>query len=138
MAKAEGIPPSASVASVGKSLRYLGDHCYAYSGLYGASTTGQTVLDFTTGTGYIVATFQLNGNINDTGGGFVAAWSTVAFNGVNIAVLKTASSAEDSPTTATVHLVIPPFTRVEGNIDSASDSASAYGSLVFTGRVYDA
>ena len=133
----EAVPSNASVASTGLGLRYIGDHCYAYSGLYGASTTGQTVLDFTTGAGVIVATFQLNGNVDATGGGFVAAWSMVTFNGINIALLKTASSAEDSPTTATVRLVIPPLTHVQAAIDSASDSGSAYGSLILTGRVYE-
>ena len=138
MLEAEGIPPTASVASVGKSLRYLGEHCYAYSGLYAASQTAQTVLDFTTGAGYIVATFQLNGNVDDDSGGFVGAFSVISFNEITIAVIKTASSAEDSPTTVAIPLVVPPFTRLQASIDSSTDSADAWGSLIFTGRVYDA
>ena len=61
MPETDTIPVSASVASTGTGIRYIGDHCYAFSGAVSASGSEQTLFDFTTGTGYIVATLTFNG-----------------------------------------------------------------------------
>ena len=47
------IPISASTASTGKSIRYIGNHSYGYSGLFEFDNSGFAAgLDFTTGSGY--------------------------------------------------------------------------------------
>ena len=57
MPETDVIPTSASVASTGSGIRYIGDYAYAYSGL--AQTEGLnspvTRLEFTTGSGLIDA-----------------------------------------------------------------------------------
>ena len=47
-----------------KGLVTLGDHCYAYSGSFVASTTSTTRLLFTTGKYYIVGKIRLAGMID--------------------------------------------------------------------------
>ena len=51
-----------------KGLSIIGNHAYAYSGPYQASTTSVIVLDFSTGNQYVVGKLFLNGTIQ-TGSG---------------------------------------------------------------------
>jgi len=134
MAEAEGIPPTASVASVGPGIRYLGkEHCYAYSGVINAS--GETTyLEFTSGSGYILAkiqavTDQANGddfNIKFYLNDIVVGVAHAFFYSNSTYVLGAAKW----------DLIIPPFTEVKitiQNINSADEWA-----VMLTGRVYDA
>ena len=57
MPETDTIPVSASVASTGKGIRYVGTHAYAYSGSVGVDNNETTLLEFTTGTGYIKCIF---------------------------------------------------------------------------------
>ena len=69
MPETDVIPTSASVASTGKGIRYIGDHAYAYSGAVvtgGGGSADGTVLEFTTGSGYISG--QLMYQVDDLGG----------------------------------------------------------------------
>ena len=56
MPETDTIPVSASIASTGKGIRYIGDHAYAYSGAVALDNTTDenTYLEFTSGSGYIV------------------------------------------------------------------------------------
>ena len=85
MPETDVIPTSASVASTGLGIRYIGDHAYALAGEYTADTTTQTVLDFTTGTGYIDGEFRLSGfaDMGSPATGALAALR-VKFNGVTV------------------------------------------------------
>ena len=59
MPDTDTIPVSASIASTGKGIRYIGDYAYAYSGaLAAAGSPGTDYLDFTTGAGLIIANVQ--------------------------------------------------------------------------------
>ena len=56
MPETDTIPVSASIASTGKGIRYIGGHCFAYSGSHPATAAGHTaMLDFTSQSGYIIA-----------------------------------------------------------------------------------
>ena len=139
MAEAEGIPPTASVASTGFGIRYIGEHCYAMSGLYAADDTSKTVLEFTTGSGYIVGTIQLNGAVDDDNPpGRMSTTLNVFFNDISIGILATGDENVDMIMLATQEVVIPPFTKVETVIDMYASAADRYASVVFTGRVYGA
>ena len=56
----EGIPYSSTnvIAGVGKDLNYIGDRVYAYSGYVSFSNSEKTLLEFTTGSEYIVCDAQ--------------------------------------------------------------------------------
>ena len=132
-------PVSASIASTGLGIRYIGEHCFAYSGMFESSTSQQTALDFTSGSGYIIGTFQWNGFINssDPSAGNNSTMF-IYFNDVSITFLKTDTATEDNPTTVKETFLIPPFTRVVVYLDANETSSSLIGAANFTGRVYGA
>jgi len=53
-------PTNYLFAGTGKSLNYLGEHAYAYSGTVAATDTETTLLNFTTGSGYLVGRLQVS------------------------------------------------------------------------------
>jgi hypothetical protein len=141
MAKAEGIPPTASVASVGLRLNYIGtdpQYCYAYSEMKQVSSSDVLHLDFTSGAGFITATFTalaavLPGTLSDG----VASMFKIEFNGLILATAKVDSLQEDMPTVVKFPLIIPPFTVVEINCESEGSTSNMKTSCQLTGRVYD-
>jgi len=134
MAKAEGIPPTASVASVGPGLRYVGNWAYAYSGdLVTDSNNELTMLEFTTGMGIIVAKIQFN----DLSGSADLFTYKIYLNDVLMnAYNATAFSTEQNNPDPVLFMIIPPFTKVKC---AAKNSAANNRNVIvaFTGRVYD-
>jgi len=120
-----------------KGLVTLGDHCYAYSGSFAASTTSTTRLLFTTGKYYIVGEIRLAGMIDLTtpANGRIATM-TIKFNNNIVLVDKTDAAEEDMPSANVSPLIIPPLTVVEVISDANDDDANYTGSISLTGRVY--
>ena len=131
MAEADGIPPTASVASVGPGIRYIGNHCYAYSGITRSSSGAQqTPLSFTTGNGYIIAEL----GFAETERGSSAIKIKIYFNDEQIIDNEYDNQpAQDNP--APYPLLIPPFTLVECKWDAGGTNID--GSFWLVGRVYD-
>ena len=131
------VQPEASTASTGLGIRYIGQHCFALSGTFSASTNPQTTLEFTTGAGYIVGRFQFSGMfdpataaIGSTGG------CLITFNGIDTLILKVDGTEEDMPSFSFEDVIIPPFTSVKAVIDSSSNDADRVGTVNLSGRVY--
>ena len=134
MTEADVIQPSASIASTGKGIRYIGKDpmfAYAYSGALGASgSPGTDYFDFTTGAGVIVAKIQWF---------YVPAASNDVEYRTYLNEVLVVSYIVDSSTGTTsasepdnwFPLIIPPFTRVRTN---ALGSQQQICNL--TGRVY--
>jgi len=104
------------------------------------STSSQICLDFTSGSGYILADFQFNAaicvvNNSCVGGGGTSGYA-VLFNDLTVARVKAEGASEDMPTTATQRLVIPPFTHVVVTVLSDSGDTSFQSTVNMTGRVY--
>ena len=141
MTEADDIQPSASIASPGLGIRYIGEHCYAFSGGVGASTSEQTVLDFTTGSGYIVATLTMTGPIR-MGTAQIHAGYTRGYqldlNSQTAGLYKVESVSEDMPSEIEVQILIPPFTHVVLSCVDNDTHASYLGTANITGRVYGA
>ena len=117
----------------------LGDHCYAYSGSFTASTTSTTRLLFTTGKYYIVGEFRLAGMIDlATPANGRIGTMTVKLNNNTVLVDKTDAAEEDMPSANVSPIIIPPLTEVEVISDSNDTDANYIGSISLTGRVYDA
>jgi len=134
MAEAEGIPPTASVASVGPGIRYVGQNVYAYSGSIDVDNNETNLLDFTTGAGYITTIFQgMYYHNNET--------DNMEFNiklNDNIVADFIMSDSTVPTNLIPIFLVIPPFTHVivnGQNIGSTSPRAIGFNMV---GRVYDA
>jgi len=138
MPETDAIPVSASIASAGFGIRYIGQHCYAYSGAFdcGGSASGAetTYLNFVTGSGYIIAKIQwLNAQISGTADNFIQ----VNLNDISVAQARMETGNESNHTNPkTLHLVIPPLTKFEFLFDTSADPV--VNTVVFTGRVYGA
>jgi len=135
------VQPEASVVQTGLGLKYIGSgdhqHAFAYSGLYSASTTdNRIVLDFTTGSGYIVGRIQVNAAVDDDSGLYAMSFSIIKFNDIGIAIIATSDSAIDGPSVVYQPVVIPPLTHVTCTLDNEGTAADQFGSVTFTGRVY--
>ena len=136
---AADVQPSASVVSTGKGIRYIQNWAYAYSGAYTESQSPQLVLDFTTGSGIIVAEIQFNTFVGKTD---PAAGSrgtcTITINGETLAVLKADGQEEKNVGSVMQQVVLPPFTTLTVNVDSSGTSSDNVATVTLTGRVYDA
>ena len=138
MTAAGVIQPSASIASTGLGLRYIGEHCYAFSGPFPASSTTQTLFDFTTGgSGYIVATLTMTGPVKMTAVhlGFARGYQ-LDFNGQTVGVYKMETQSQDMPTTTEAQILIPPSTAVVLTCFDSGTDADYNGTANITGRVY--
>jgi len=140
MAKAEGLPPTASVASVGPGINYIKDWVYAYSGTQQAATGDQTLLEFfTSESGLIVGKITCAGAIPNNGAGVasgVVSAFTLIMNGTEVARMKTETLQEDSPTYTTYPILFPPNTEVKLVVNSNGTAGAT--SAIIVGRVYGA
>ena len=135
----EGIVPStASIASTGKGIRYIGEHCYALSGEFAASSTDEvTSLSFTSGSGYITARFIFYGYVHPTDPATGLTGSCkINFNDITVGILTVDTLSEGTP--VFTDLIIPPDTLVNVLLKPASQAASLDGFVTMTGRVYGA
>ena len=123
------VQPAASVAATGLGIRYIGEHAYALSGAQVDGGTGgpnTTLLDFTTGSGYIKGKIDFS---NESSGG-ADIYFRVTFNGAQAVNLK-----EGSATIVPMRfdILIPPRTHVVVSWGAAS---SFSGNCFLSGRVY--
>ena len=139
MAEAEGIPPTASVASVGPGIRYLGDYAYAYGGLVQINDSAVTHLSFTTGSGIISAKISMTGAVKATDINNGEAVLFICYlNDLAVFNVKLNPKLEGLPGETIMPIIIPPFTKVEVQATSVSTAADYVCSCVLAGRVYDA
>ena len=141
MTEADVIQPSASIASPGLGLRWVGKHCYAYSGTYNIDTTAFTMLEWDSGALAIKGTFYGYGPIKfdstslNTGkfGGF-----QISFNGQVVAIMKSDTSQHDMGQVMQFTAVIPPLTTVLVEGLSYNDTADFLMECSFTGKAIGA
>jgi len=139
MAEAEGIPPTASVASVGPGIRYVGDWVYALSGQLDDFSSYTTGLEFTTGSGIIRGIFQFDAmtQTSNTAQGDITLFK-ILINDISVSLTKLDGGQEDQPPTVKVPILLPPFTKVDVQYKGSVNSSDYPTFLRFTGRVYDA
>jgi len=127
-----------NTASTGLSLNVIGKHAYAYSGLYAASTTPITTLDFTTGNYYLVGSVQLNAAVDDDNASLSNAGTLlIQFNGISIGLLRAgADDAFNQDDSVSMDIIIPPYTAVIVKVDSTGTQSDRYLSAVITGKIY--
>ena len=134
----EAVPINASVASTGLGLRYIGNWAYAFSGAIPATIAEQTALEFTTGSGYILADIECNAYLQYTGASVRVGAFKISFNGQIIAQILAPTTGSYAPSTATQRVVIPPFTEVLIETVCTADDADNYASVNIVGTVYGA
>ena len=134
MAEAEGIPPTASTASTGPGIRYIGQHCYAYSGLIKADqTTVRSMLEFVSGTGYLLTEFSFT-MAQAVGDDILYS---IYLNDILILGLINEQSGYNL-NASPWRLNIPPFTKVKVTVKDLTGDNSRDTFAAMTGRVYGA
>jgi len=121
-----------------EALEIVGDHCFAYPGAIGASSSSVQLLKFTTGNYYVVGTFFGNGSCEASApaNGNLTVF-TIKFNGAIISLMKTESGTSTrEQMTVRNDLVISSYTEVEVLMQSDANTSDRLVSAVFTGRIY--
>jgi len=135
----EPVQPEASVAQVGLGIRYIGQHAWALSGQFGTANTEFTMLEFTTGSGYISGEFTLNAAVRmdlvDVGA--ICAFS-IKLNGEVVSKVKIDTNDKDMQSQGYQRLIIPPFTKVLVSANCSENTDNEKVTVTFAGRVYGA
>ena len=136
---AGNIAGGSNPAGTGTTLNYIGNHVYAYSGTFPSTNASQTMLEFSTGSEYIVGELTANGAIDFSSGNIdagVASGYRISINGEVISQLKTDSGAEDMPSNSIQELVLAPFTDVKVELISGGTNTGFLNTTTFVGRIY--
>ena len=132
MPETDTIPVSASVASTGKGIRYIGDHCYAYSGVIAATNVETTYLEFNTdGDSYIIGKFQFSYC-------HIASDDYVYRFYLNEQIVQQYANGAGTTQNGddTIVLVIPPGTKVKLTAQNVTDTSDQQQAVSLVGRVY--
>jgi len=133
-----GNPVGGSFTGPAEALEIIGNHCYAYSGGIGATTSELTYLSFTSGNFYTVAELTVNGHLEFSNGqGTFDAWK-LQMNGVIIGVYKTETTltTADLVGTVIIPLLIPPYTEIIVSCLTNDANTDKLGSCSIVGRIY--
>ena len=135
---APNVSGGSNPAGTGTGLNYVGNHCYAFSGEFEASTSQQTMLLFTTSSNnYIVSKIQMNGyiDVSNIGGGALGAF-IIKIDEQIVGNYKITGSTETAPYSIEADLVLPASSKVEVICVSSTTSADFKATTTITGRVY--
>ena len=134
-------PVSASVASTGFGIRYIGNYAYAYSESLDASTTQATLLEFETQSGFIVASINYSGYMGPDGNSASSGARgicSIYFNAIRVYQIMTDNDSGNMAQTYGPQLIIPPGTSVTVKSTAASTTTDYVAQCAITGRVYGA
>ena len=136
MTEADVIQPSASIASPGLGLRYIGNWVYGYSGAVGADDSETDLINATSGSGIIVAQvmFRYVG-ITPEGDNYVYR---IRLNGEMVLSYLVDQSLENYAARHLAPIIIPPFTGVRLTAENTTDGSTHDQAALLTGRVYGA
>ncbi len=137
-----GNPLGGSFTGPAQALEYSGKgddggFVYAYSGQVIVNNTTVTCLEFTTGSGYVVAQFSQAVDYTAIGGGKLVGF-TIELNGTvictNLEATDTAGKSENNGPLS-YEFIIPPYTEVKtsGTTDGAADNPFFH---TIVGRIY--
>jgi len=134
MSETDTIPVSASIASTGLGIRYIGNYAYAYSGETLISTTETNLIKSTSGSGFIVAKIQFNyGRIDSNNDIAYVIW----LNSQRVFSYTVSGSMIYTEPDNIINIIIPPFTEVKLTARNRG-SGTEYQYAVLIGRVYGA
>ena len=119
-------------SGTGTSLNYIGDHCYASSGIVSVNNVESELLKFSTGNEYIRAIIQFNGGAS--GGGDNYAYR-VKYDSQIVQEYVTNNNTDDAPNQK-LNLIIPPYTNVECTAQNVTDTSGNDQIVSLSGRVY--
>ena len=133
MTAADVIQPSASIASTGKGIRYVGNWAYAYSGSVGVDNNETALVESVSQSGIIVAEFQPQYLVKSGDDYFFQVYlNDLVVIGLHLIAADTYTPYEKSK------VIIPPLTLVKITAQNTTDSSNNNVAAVLTGRVYGA
>jgi len=138
MAESDIIPISASVASTGFGIRYVGDNCAAWSGVFTALNSYQIFLSFTTGSGLIIGEFYLTAFAKSVATTMKDSVGQILLNDEIVYTGFLGAEVNRRPSAASIPMLIPPRTKVVVQLIAGTTSADDYATAHFVGRVYGA
>jgi len=122
-----------------KGLNYVGDHAYANSGgVIITNGVDATLLEFTTGTSYLVGTFAFGLNHTDVSGSKAFGYIMSINDEIVFENYDTSDADGDmfyNGASTVLNILLPPFSKIkfEGSTTDGSN-ITCFGSI--TGRVY--
>ena len=135
MPETDTIPVSASTASTGLGIRYIGEYCYAYSGQVNVTNVELSLLEFTTGSGLIVGEMQVGSNNAENEDYEMKVYFNDLIIFSNTFHQQGATYVDIAPA---IPIIIPPFTLVKATMDNIADTDVRRWTIGLTGRVYGA
>ena len=138
MTEADVIQPSASIASTGLGLRYIGNRCYGLSGAIALANNSVDQFNFTSGAGAIDMIYNFGFSYSAMADGKNIGF-TISFNDIEIMEMITElkpGAGRDLDVTTPFYFLIPPFTEVIIQGTTSDAGVNCFG--VLTGRVYGA
>ena len=133
MPHTDTIPVSASIASTGPGIRYIGNWAYAYNSL-DVTTVELSLLEFTSGSGLIIAKIQFN-KTNEDGDDFLYQ---VYLNDEAVSGWVNFYGATGTSINNVTTVLIPPFSKVKCTADNVSGGIARPINCGLVGRVYGA
>jgi len=129
------VQPEASTVSVGKSIRYIRNWAYAYSGPVGVPNSETILLDTVSGSGILKAIIQLAYGTPDSDN----MQYKIYFNDL-IVMQFSMSGAVDVGNWQTMlyNFIIPPLTKIKVTAQNTTSVTERIQTATITGRVYGA
>ena len=127
----------ANPAGVGSTINYVGNFVYANSGTFEASTTQQTMLNFTTGAEIIKCKINCYGQVqfDNPGAGGISTWQ-LSLNDEVTALMRIDTAALDMGLPTFMNVVIPPFTKVTLKVLSNENTPDEKLTAMLTGSLH--
>ena len=131
-----GNPVGGSFTGPAEALEIYGDYATAMSGMFGANTSEQTMLDFTSGNYLFVGRLTFTGFVKPSApqGGSIGA-ALLSLNGNSVAILKNDGNNETQPTISYCDVIIPAYTEVKVTVEASDTDSDNLGSVVMTGII---
>jgi hypothetical protein len=120
-----------SAAGTGTSLNYIGNHCYANSGKIAVDNNETTLLEFSTGNQYIVATvtFAYNANAGDDYKYMISIDSQIIDE-------YHVNGGSNAPDRNARKVLLPPFATIKMSAQNTTDTSANDQTVTLVGRVY--
>jgi len=132
MPEGKGYGPQ-NTASVGKTLNYIGNHCYANSGVIAVNNVENFMLDFVSPKSYIVCKIQFNMPAATSNDDYLYQ---VYFNGVVVQSYNIGEPTDRAKPDTVLHLLIPPLTHVQCSADNITDTNALDQVVSLVGKIY--
>ena len=133
MPDTDTIPVSASIASTGLGLRYVGNWAYAYSGVVSVAGTELSLIEVTSGSGVIVAKILFAyGSYGDNDFAY-----RIYLNDIKIFSQRTDNATAPFAANITApQIIIPPRTKIKLTAENVVGGDTEDQLVILTGRVY--